>query len=386
MLMSSTDGLRNKGKTRADMEERRKAVEERSGVRLEHSGICSFDPVLAEKNIENMIGCTQVPLGFVGPLKVKGDHANGEFLVPLATTEGALVASVNRGASIITACGGAEAIIIKDEMTRAPVFRTNGVRHAKQVVDWVNEHFAEIKALAETTTRHGKLNKVRAFASGRSLFLRFSYDTGDAMGMNMCTIATEAACRLIEERTGIKLISVSGNMCVDKKPAALNFIDGRGKTVLVDVRIPAEMVREKLHTTPEAMVETCYRKNLIGSSMALSYGYNAHAANMLAALYIATGQDAAQVVEGSMASTTCEISEEGVYLSVRLPCIEVGTVGGGTKLPCQNEALAMMGCVGAGKAKKLAEITAALVLAGEISTLAAQSAGELGKAHKALGR
>ncbi|MCG7844235.1 MAG: 3-hydroxy-3-methylglutaryl-CoA reductase, partial [Methanomassiliicoccales archaeon] len=244
----------------------------------------------------------------------------------------------------------------------------------------------EIKAIAETTTSHGKLIKVRAFASGRSLFLRFSYDTGDAMGMNMCTIATEAACRLIEERTSIKLISVSGNMCVDKKPAALNFIDGRGKMVLVDVRIPAEMVRERLHTTPEAMVETCYRKNLIGSSMALSYGYNAHAANMLAALYIATGQDAAQVVEGSMASTTCELCDEGVYISVRLPCLEVGTVGGGTKLPCQKEALSMMDCVGEGKAKKLAEIAAALVLAGELSTLAAQSAGELGKAHKALGR
>jgi len=384
--MSSTDGLKNKGKTRADMDERRKAVEERTGARLEHSSSCSFDPILAEKNVENMIGCTQVPLGFVGPLKVNGDHAQGEFLVPLATTEGALVASVNRGASIITASGGADAIIIKDEMTRAPVFRTSGVKQSRDVVDWVNEHFEEIKSAAEATTRHGKLVKVRAFASGRSLFLRFSFQTGDAMGMNMCTIASEAACRLIEEGTGVKMVSVSGNMCVDKKPAALNFIDGRGKTVLVDVRVPEEMVRDKLHTTPEAMVETCYRKNLIGSSMSLSYGFNAHAANMLAALYIATGQDAAQVVEGSMASTTCEVCEGGVYVSVRLPCLEVGTVGGGTKLPCQSEALSMMGCLGAGKAKKLAEIAGVLVLAGELSTLAAQSAGELGKAHRALGR
>lgn len=384
--MSSNDGLRNKGKTRADMEERRKAVESFTGAKLENAGQCSFDPLLAEKNVENMIGTIQVPLGFVGPLKVKGDHAEGDFLVPLATTEGALVASVNRGASIISASGGSEVIIIKDEMTRAPVFRTKGVRDSRRVVDWVNENYDEIRSAAEATTKHGKLVKVRAFASGRSLFLRFSYETGDAMGMNMCTIATEAACRLIEERTGVKLISVSGNMCVDKKPAALNFIDGRGKTVLADVRIPADLVRDKLHTTPEAMVETCYRKNLVGSSMSLSYGFNAHAANMLAAFYIATGQDAAQVVEGSMASTTCELCEEGVYLSVRLPCIEVGTVGGGTRLPCQSEALSMMGCSGAGKAKKLAEIAGALVLAGELSTLAAQSAGELGKAHKALGR
>ena len=384
--MSSTEGLRNKGKTRADMDARRRAVEEYVGAGLEHCGNCSFDPIVAEKNVENMIGCTQMPLGYVGPLKVKGDHAQGEFLVPMATTEGALVASVNRGASVITTCGGAEAIIIKDEMTRAPVFRTSGVRQARQTVDWVNEHYEEIKETAASTTRHGKLIKVRAFASGRSLFLRFSYDTGDAMGMNMSTIATEAACRLIEERTGIKLISISGNMCVDKKPAAINFIEGRGKTVLVDIRIPEDLVRNKLHTTPEAMVETCYRKNLVGSSMSLSYGFNAHAANMLAALYIATGQDAAQVVEGSMASTTCELCEQGVYISVRLPCLEVGTVGGGTKLPCQSEALSMMGCLGPGKAKKLAEIAGALVLAGELSTLAAQSAGELGKAHQALGR
>ncbi len=384
--MSSTNGLRNKGKTRTDMDDRRSAVEEFTGARLEHSGNCSFDPIIADKNVENMIGCTQVPLGFVGPLAVRGDHAQGEFLVPLATTEGALVASVNRGASIITACGGAEALIIKDEMTRAPVFRTKGVRQAKEATDWVNEHFQEIKATAESTTSHGKLVKVRAFASGRSLFLRFSYDTGDAMGMNMSTIATESACRLIEENVGIKLISVSGNMCVDKKPAAMNFIDGRGKLVLVDVRIPEEMVRTKLHTSPDAMVETCYRKNLIGSGLSLSYGSNAHAANMLAALYIATGQDAAQVVEGSMVSTTCELCEEGVYISVRLPCLEVGTVGGGTRLPCQSEALSMMDCLGAGKVKKFAEIAAVLVLAGELSTLAAQSAGELGKAHKALGR
>jgi len=384
--MSPTDGLRNKGRTRADMEDRRRAVEERTGVRLEHSSNCSFDPLLAEKNVENMIGCTQVPLGFVGPLRVNGDYAQGEFLVPMATTEGALVASVNRGASVITASGGAEALLVRDEMTRAPVFRTDGVRHSQKVVAWVNSNFDELVAAVASTTGHGRLVRVRPFASGRSLFLRLSFETGDAMGMNMCTIASEAACRLIEERTGAKLISVSGNMCVDKKPAALNFIEGRGKTVLADVRVPARSVEDRLHTTPDAMVEACYRKNLIGSGMALSLGFNAHAANMLAALYIATGQDAAQVVEGSMVSTTCEPWEGGVYLSVRIPCLELGTVGGGTRLPCQSEALSMMGCLGAGKAKKLAEIAAALVLAGELSTLAAQAAGELGKAHKALGR
>ena len=175
-------------------------------------------------------------------------------------------------------------------------------------------------------------------------------------------------------------------MCIDKKPAAIDAIEGRGKVVLADVTIPHSMLEEKLHTTAAKAAETCFRKNLVGSALALSYGFNAHMANMIAALYLATGQDPAQVVEGSMGMTTAEVVEDGLYLSVRIPCVEVGTVGGGTRLPCQNEALSMIDCVGLGKAKKLAEIVGAVVLAGELSTLAAQSAGELGKAHKALGR
>jgi hydroxymethylglutaryl-CoA reductase (NADPH) len=379
-------GLKNRGKTKADVDERRAALEMETGAKMAAIGAYGFDPLLAEKNVENMIGTTQIPLGFAGPLAVNGDHAKGEFYVPMATTEGALVASVNRGCAAITESGGATAIIIKDEMTRAPVFRSKGIAHSRDAVRWIDSHFQELRDVAEATTGHGKLLRVRAFASGRSLFLRFSYDTGDAMGMNMCTIATEAASRLIERETAVKMISVSGNMCTDKKPAAIDAIEGRGKIVLADVIIPSAVVDSRLKADMDLMVETCYRKNLVGSSMALSYGFNAHAANMLAAVYLATGQDPAQVAEGSMASTTCERCEEGIYVSVRLPCLEVGTVGGGTRLPCQKEALSMMDCAGAGKAKKLAEIIACLVLAGEISTLAAQSAGELGKAHKALGR
>jgi hydroxymethylglutaryl-CoA reductase (NADPH) len=381
-----TGGLKNRGRTKEDVEERRKGLEEATGAALEHIAHTSFDPLLAEKNVENMVGCVQVPLGFVGPLLINGDHAKGEFFVPMATTEGALIASVNRGCSAISAAGGADVLIIKDEMTRAPVFRTKGVRDSKRVVDFVNSHFHEIKAEAETTTRHGKLIKVRAFATGRSLFLRFSYDTGDAMGMNMATIATEAASRYIERETGTALVSVSGNLCVDKKPSAMNFIDGRGKIVLADVTIPKDVVEGRLKTTVDGAVETCYRKNLVGSAMAMSFGHNAHIANILAAVFIATGQDPAQVVEGSMGMTTCERSGEDLYISVRLPSLEVGTVGGGTRLPCQREALSLMDCVGAGKAKKFAEIVAGAALAGELSTLAAQSAGELGKAHRELGR
>jgi hydroxymethylglutaryl-CoA reductase (NADPH) len=379
-------GLKNNRKTKVDMDERRAAVEEFSSVRLDTIGSCPFDPILAEKNLENMIGCVHVPLGFVGPIRVNGKWASGDFIVPMATTEGALIATVNRGCAVITKSGGANPYIVKDEMTRAPVFRVNDVAHGIEVAAWVDAHLNELRALASTTTRYGKLLSAHASANGRSLYIRFAFDTGDAMGMNMVTIASDRMARRIEEETGAKLISVSGNYCVDKKPAGINFILGRGKTALADATIPRDIVESKLKVTPEELTEAAYRKNLLGSAMALSYGFNAHAANILAAIYIATGQDPAQVVEGSMVMTTCELVDDDLYISVRIPALEIGTVGGGTKLPSQSEALTVMGCLGPGKAKKLAEIIASVVLAGELSTIAAQAKGELASAHKALGR
>jgi len=381
-----TGGLKNRGKTKADTEERRKAVEKFSGSKLGCVSSYAFDPQLAEKNIENMIGAVQVPLGFVGPLKVNGDFAKGEFLVPMATTEGALLATVNRGCSALALGGGANVFIVKDEMTRAPVFRVRDLRHGREVTNWIATHSAQIMEAAESTTKHGKLVGVRTFESGRSLFVRFSFETGDAMGMNMATIASEKAANVIEEGTGAKLISVSGNVCVDKKPSGVDFILGRGKTVVADATLPEDVVKEKLKATPEEMAEAALRKDLVGSAMSLSLGQNAHVANMLAAVFIATGQDPAQVVEGSMGMTTAEAVDGSLYVSLRLPALEVGTVGGGTKLPCQSEALSIMGCLGAGKAKKFAEIVAAACLAGELSTLAAQATGTLASAHKALGR
>lgn len=380
------EGLKNRGKSRADVDERRRAVEDSAGVSLPNIGSMSFDPMAAAKNIENMIGTVQVPLGFVGPLRINGDHASGEFLVPMATTEGALLASVNRGCSVITASGGASALIVKDAMTRAPVFRVRDSRHAVEVAAWVDKNLDRLRKAVEETTSHGKLLSAQPFAVGRSLYLRLSYSTGDAMGMNMATIASEAVSRIVEKETGAVMISVSGNMCIDKKPAAIDSILGRGKIVLADATVPRQVLEEKMHASPEAVAETCFRKCSIGSSLAVSLGSNAHAANMIAALYIATGQDPAQVVEGSMVTTTCEVVEDGLYISVRLPCVEVGTVGGGTRLPCQSEALSMIGCVGQGKAAKLAEIVGAVVLAGELSTLSAQAAGHLGQAHSRLGR
>ncbi|MCH3978792.1 MAG: hydroxymethylglutaryl-CoA reductase (NADPH) [Candidatus Methanomethylophilus sp.] len=384
--MTDGTGLKNRGHTHADVDERRGAVEQFTGADLEKISKYCFRAEDAEHNIENMIGAVQVPLGFAGPLKVEGEYAEGEFLVPLATTEGALVASISRGMSVITAAGGARTKVFSDCMTRAPVLRVDGLSHACRVIQWIDAHEDDIKAAAASTTKHGRLVRIEKFPTGRALYLRFSFETGDAMGMNMATIASEAACRVIEEATGAVMVSVSGNLCSDKKPAAVNMIEGRGKTVVAEALIPKDLVESKLHTTTALIVETNVRKNFVGSSLAGTLGANAHAANMVAAFYIATGQDPAQVVGGSMTLTDCEDVGGDLYISVRMPAVELGTVGGGTGLPCQREALEMMGCKGEGKARKLAEILAGTVLAGELSTLAAQAAGQLGRAHAQLGR
>ncbi|MDD3233342.1 MAG: hydroxymethylglutaryl-CoA reductase (NADPH) [Candidatus Methanomethylophilus sp.] len=384
--MSDGTGLKNRGHSHADVDERRAAVEQYAGVSLERIAKYCFKAEDAAHNVENMIGAVQIPLGYAGPIHIAGEYAEGDFLVPLATTEGALIASVSRGMSVITAAGGTRTKIFGDYMTRAPVFRVRDLAHTCQVLEWLDAHEDEVKAAANATTSHGKLCRIERFPTGRNLYLRFSFETGDAMGMNMATIASEAAGRYIEKETGAVMVSVSGNLCNDKKPAAINMIEGRGKTVVAEALIPAALVEQKLHTTAAAVVETNIRKNLIGSSLAGELGANAHAANMVAALYLATGQDPAQVVGGSLTLTDCEDVNGDLYISVRIPAVEVGTVGGGTGLPTQAEALSIIGCRGAGKARKFGEIVAATVLAGELSTLAAQAAGQLGKAHQELGR
>ena len=376
----------------ASIELRRTAVSELTGTQLNHISNYSIDVEnVTKRNIENMIGVIQVPLGIAGPLCVNGEYAKGEYYIPLATTEGALVASTDRGSSVITVSGGANVRIFKDGMTRAPVFRTKDIIGAKGLVDWVNDNFGRLKQKAEETTRFGELLSINAFTAGRNVFLRFSYDTKDAMGMNMVTIATDAAIDLILSENDTELVALSSNMCSDKKPAAINAILGRGKTVSADVLIAKEVISEKLKTTPEKMAEVNYRKNLLGSALAGSIGYNAHAANIAAAMFIACGQDAAHVVEASNAITTMELTDDGLYCSVTFPSLNVGTVGGGTRIGTQMECLNILGVAGAGEppgtnSRKLAEIIAAAVLAGEISLVGALAARHLAKAHAELGR
>jgi hydroxymethylglutaryl-CoA reductase (NADPH) len=265
------------------------------------------------------------------------------------------------------------------------------VTEGAEVAEWAKDNDDALKAAAEGTTSHGELTDVTPYVVGDSVYLRFRYDTKDAMGMNMATIATEAASEVVERETPAELVALSGNLCTDKKPAAINAVEGRGRTVTADVTIPREVVEERFDTTPEAIEEANTRKNLVGSAKAGSLGFNAHAANVVAAVFLATGQDAAQVVEGSNAITTVEAREDALYASVNLASLEVGTVGGGTKLPTQREALDVLGVRGGGdpagsNADALAEVIAAGALAGELSLLAALASRHLSSAHAELGR
>jgi hydroxymethylglutaryl-CoA reductase (NADPH) len=370
---------------------RRVVLERETDADLSTTGEYAFDAAEVDANVENALGATQVPLGVAGPVPVDGGATDDEHWLPLATTEGALVASVNRGLSTLRAAGGATARVIKSGMTRAPVFRVDGVAEAQRVVEWVREHETDLAAAAEETTSHGELLGVEPYVVGDSVYLRFAYDTKDAMGMNMATIATRAACGVVEAETPAELVALSGNLCTDKKPAAINAVEGRGRTVVADAVLPEAVVAERLDTTPEAIVEANTRKNLVGSAKAGSLGFNAQAANVVAAAFLATGQDEAQVVEGANAITSVEAREEGLYASISLASLEVGTVGGGTRLPTQREALSVLGVGGGGdppgsNADALAEVIAVGALAGELSLLAALASRHLSSAHEELGR
>ncbi|WP_459193017.1 hydroxymethylglutaryl-CoA reductase (NADPH) [Halosimplex sp. J119] len=370
---------------------RRLVVERDTGVDLSATGDYTFAAESADSNIENLIGGAQLPVGVAGPVTVSGEAADGEFYLPIATTEGALVASVNRGCSAISAAGGATTRITKRGMTRAPVFRVDGVAEGAEVAEWVEDNEDRLAEAAEETTSHGRLQSVTPYVVGDSVFLRFSYDTGDANGMNMATIATRAAAEVVEEETPASLVAVSGNLCSDKKPAAINAVEGRGHTVTADVTIPRETVEERFGTTPEAIEEANTRKNLIGSAKAGSLGFNAQAANVVAGVFIATGQDEAHVVEGSNCITTADAREDELYASVNLASLQVGTVGGGTDLATQSELLDVMGLAGGGdpvgsNSDALAEVIAAGALAGELSLLSALASRHLSSAHEELGR
>lgn len=373
---------------------RRKYLERKLNVNLSALGSTIIDfKELYGRNIENAIGAVQIPVGVAGPLRVEGDYAKGEFYIPLATTEGALVASVNRGAKAVTLSGGARAKVLRDGMARAPLFWTPSIEEAARLAEWARRNVEAFRAAAKETTRHGELLEVQPFVVGNLVWLRLVFRTGDAMGMNMVTIASDRICKLVESSYDgeASCIALSGNMCTDKKPAAINRLLGRGKYVVAEAVVKAQVVREVLRTEPHLIHYVNSAKNLLGSAAAGSVSFNAHYANIVAAIFLATGQDAAQVVESSMGYTWTEMRGEDLYISVTLPSLEVGTVGGGTRLPTQREALSLMGAAGSGdppgaNALKFAEIVASAVLAGELNLLAAIAAGHLARAHERFGR
>lgn len=367
---------------------RREFIEKYTNTNLENMSNYTLDmDNVFKKNIENPIGAVQIPVGVAGPLLINGNEANGEFYVPLATSEGALVASINRGCSAIRASGGVNAHIIHDQMTRAPAIKTKSSTEALKVKAWFEDNFSELKEIAESTTSHGKLLKIDPiFVAGSYVYPRFVYSTGDSMGMNMVTIATEKILHKMTEETNAIHIALSGNVCVDKKPASINVIEGRGKSLVADIIIPEEIVEKKLKTTADAIVEVNTAKNLIGSAMAGSMAYNAHYANMIAAIFLATGQDVAHVSEGSLGITTAENRDGDLYFSVNMPDVPIATVGGGTSLATASEGLNILGVKGNGGARKFGEIIISTVLAGELSLMGALAAGHLARAHQQLAR
>lgn len=380
---------------------RREYLRRQYGTPLENAARAIMDYEDAgARNIENIIGAAQVPLSYV-EISVKGDYAKGGGKLPvyMATTEGRLVAGVTRGAAAISASGGARTAVLDDKMTRSVLLDTDGIDDARKAISFVNG--AEGRALIEgsfrNSTKHGELLGIDCYTTGRKVFLVYRVSTKAAMGMNMVTIASNRATREVVAALGTegvrcRVVSESGNMCIDKKPAAINTIRGRGISVVAEVVIPKEVVREKLKAEPEAVVEINYAKNYVGSAYAGSLGHNGHVANMLAAIFIAYGQDVAQVVDGTNAMDDAAITENGdLYFSVFLPSLEVGTFGGGTKRETQMELLKSSGVYGEGDStgetkRKFAELVAAVCLAGEVNLLASEATGQVTKAHASIKR
>ncbi len=371
--------------SREALKSRIEHLSEQSGHSLDYLGNSAIDPNLTKGNIESIIGFSQVPVGIVGPLKINGEHAKGDFLVPLSTTEGALVASYNRGARAISLSGGANVIITKDQIQRAPYFVLENVFKAKAFADWFSQNFKTLKEVAESTTSHGKLESYRAFIQGKIVYIRLDYSTGDAMGMNMITKATHAMCRYIKDQFPIEKYAIESNMAVDKKPSAINTILGRGKSVTVEALFKERVISRFLRTTAKE-IDLAYKRQVTGSQLGGVMGSNGHVANGVAAIFLACGQDMANLSESCVGYVYTEAVENDLYVSVNLPSLIVGTIGGGVSLPTQRECLNIIGCHGKGKAKKFAEIVAATVLAGEISLAASIVAGDFVTAHEKFGR
>ena len=366
---------------------RQRFVEDYTGQTFEHLKRYSFDPHTLQGNVEAFTFVAQVPIGIAGPLRVRGEHADGDFLIPMATTEGTLVASYNRGMKVLNLSGGVTCTVSDDQMQRAPVFIFESAREARDFKGWVAEHLAEIRTAAERTTSVGKLKDVDIYLSNKFAFCRFNFTTGDAAGQNMVGRATFAACSwILETHTDIRRFYLESNFATDKKASMVNIMRTRGKRVTAECTIKADVLRQHMRVEPEGLYHH-YGVAQIGSTLAGVNNTGLHSPNAITALFIATGQDVANVAESSAAILYTELTREGdLYMSITIPSLIVATHGGGTGLATQRECLRMLGCTGRGSVYKLAEIVAAVVLAGEVSLGSAISSNDWVSSHERYGR
>ena len=366
---------------------RQEFLRERTGASLEHVSSYSFDPEVLPGNVEQFVGVAQVPIGVAGPLLVDGEHAQGEFYVPLATAEGTLVASYNRGMKLLHAAGGVKTTVVDDRMQRAPASCSRARARRGTSASGSMEHFDEIKAAAEATTRSGKLLDIEQYSASRMLYTRFNYSTGDAAGQNLTGKATQAACRwILDHHPEIQQYFLESNFATDKKSSQVNMLRTRGKRVVAEAVLPEALLEGMMHASGDVLFRAREVANL-GGFMSGVNNNGAHSANGITAMFIATGQDAANVAESSAAFIYAERRPNGdYYYSVTIPSLIVATYGGGTGLPTQRECLEMLDCYGAGKVNKLAEIVAATVLCGEMSLGSAIVAEDWVQAHDLLGR
>ena len=373
--------------TREMADSRRQFAKEKTGAELKHVGQYSFDPSVLPGNIENFMGAAQIPIGLTGPIRINGEHAKGDFYVPLATTEGTLVASYNRGMRLLSEAGGVKTTVVEKYMQRSPAFIFDDALLAREFGKWVEENFDAIKKSAETTTRSGKLINIYQYSIGPLRNLRFNYSTGDAAGQNMTGKATFTACEwIMKNYPGKARYILSGNMDTDKKHSRANMLLTRGTRVIAEAVIPRALLKSMMNVETKDLF---YARQVsqAGAFLAGSANNGAHAANGLTAMFIATGQDVANIAESHAGIAYNQLLDNGdYYWSITLPALIVATYGGGTGLATQRECREMMDCYGKDKSLKFAEICAAVVLAGETSLSSAILAGDWVSSHDELGR
>jgi len=375
----------------SSMKERVKFLED-AGFKLDHISKSEIPTDTLVNNIESHIGSIEIPVGLAGPLLFQTESEIPDYrYAPIATLEGALLASVNRGSKVISKSGGITSKVLHQKMVRCPLFLFDSLTESLSFGEWISEHFELIKKQADSHSNYGKLVKLEPQVSGKTVHVKFIYETGDAAGQNMTTSSTYKTIMWLQEYytkvvgLPLKKVFIEGNGSSDKKISHYNITQGRGTHVIAECELLEEEINKQLHTTSDELVAR-FNTSATVSRLNGMIGHNMNVANVIAGIFAATGQDLACIHESSVGILAVEKSEKGLYLCLHLPTLVVGTVGGGTHLKAQQEALSLMGCSGKGTARRFAEMIAGFAMALEISTAAAIVAGHFTAAHERLGR